>query len=126
MRVHVRDVAALLALLLSVGCSTPAAKPRPPLEGLDDVALWESGTLNGAINELRCKGLSADSAVHWYKTHFALREQRIQQAMQARYGDLVSEDQVLTGYRCPFYRGAIKRHERRLRLLEKRLGLRTN
>ena len=111
--------------MLSIcACSASFAKNHIEPSALSDVALWHSSIGDGAFNELRCQGLSANGAKRLYRIRFSERERRIAEAIRARYGDQSLEEIIPIGHQCRFYRGAVRAHERRLRQLEFRLDLR--
>lgn len=117
---------ALAAFLANSGCATTPPPSEPNWNALDDVTLWQSSLVDGALNEAQCKGMSAAKAKLWYKKRFSVREQRVAKAMHARYGELTGQNIPPLGQECSFYQGATELHDQKLDMLETRLGLRKN
>jgi hypothetical protein len=93
-------------------------------ERLTDRELYVQVAQNGAFNEYRCRGLSADATKRKMR-RFKSRINEVTRAMVEKHGSesVALEEIILIGRPCPAYLGSIKRLERNLVDMEKRLGL---
>ena len=110
-----------VAAFLTVGCSTFTRDDAD--SAVSDIELWQRAVFDGVRNELVCRGMSPEAARAWHTAKFQKRDQRVTEAIEARYGKIELQEIILTGLPCPRYRGAIRAHEKHLRMLEARLGL---
>lgn len=110
-----------VAVFLTVGCSTFTREAAD--SAVSDIDLWQGAVFDGVRNELVCRGMSPEAAGAWYTAKFQKRDRRVAEAIKARYGKIELQEIILTGLPCPRYRGAVRAHEKHLRILEARLGL---
>ena len=110
-----------VAAFLTVGCSTLTRETAD--SAVSDIDLWQRSVFDGVRNELVCRGMSPEAAGTWYTAKFRKRDQRVAEAIEARYEKIELQEIILTGLPCPRYRGAVRAHEKHLRILEARLGL---
>jgi hypothetical protein len=105
--------------------SVTAEAGRTEIREVSDRDLYAQVMQNGAFNEYRCQGKEPDDVRAIMDRRYKKRIDAVNQAMKIRYSSDETELEEFVGVAgsCKSYRGAIKRLDQNLRLLEQRLDI---